>query len=138
MTMTESNKQVGPFGTESEPQARTARDTVNEMVDAGLLDEMMGRVDAEDLRLTGEGGFFPEMIKAVFERGLQAELTDHLGYDKGARAGQDNENYRNGTTPKTLATEVGDTRLDRPTTGPGRSNRDWCPKEPAGSAAWTR
>jgi putative transposase len=38
--------------------------------------------------LTGEGGFLPEMIKAVLERGMQAELTDHLGYDKGDPAGR--------------------------------------------------
>ena len=45
------------------------------------------------------------------------ELTDHLGYDKHERAGredgQDN-NYRNGSTPKTLATEVGDVEIDTP------------------------
>ncbi len=27
--------------------------------------------------LAGEGGFLPEMIKAVLERGLAAELTGH-------------------------------------------------------------
>ena len=30
----------------------------------------MDRVDAGGLTLTGEGGFLPEMIKAVLERGL--------------------------------------------------------------------
>jgi putative transposase len=43
------------------------------------LDEVMDRVDAGSLTLTGEGGFLPEMVKAVLERGLQAELTEHLG-----------------------------------------------------------
>jgi putative transposase len=49
------------------------------MLDAGLLDDVMERVDAGGLALTGEGGFLPEMIKAVLERGLAAELTGHLG-----------------------------------------------------------
>ena len=41
----------------------------------------MDRVDAGGLTLTGQGGFLPEMVKAVLERGLAAELTEHLGYE---------------------------------------------------------
>jgi len=84
------------------------------MVDAGLLDEVLGRVDDGGLQLTGEGGFLPEMIKAVLERGLAAELSGHLGYDKGDPAGRGSPNSRNGTTPKTVSTEVGDVCLDGP------------------------
>jgi putative transposase len=87
---------------------------VKQLMDAGLLDELMARVDAGDLQLTGEGGFLPAMIKAVLERGLAAELTDHLGYEKGDPAGRGSPNSRNGTTPKTISTEVGDVGLDTP------------------------
>jgi putative transposase len=45
---------------------------------------------------------------------MQAELTDHLGYDKGDPAGKGSGNSRNGSTPKTVATEVGDIALDQP------------------------
>jgi putative transposase len=102
MTMTDDDKRSAE------------RAAVEQLVDAGLLDELMDRVDAGDLRLTGEGGFLPEMIKAVLERGLAAELTDHLGYDKGDPAGRGSPNSRNGSTPKTIATEVGDVGLDTP------------------------
>ncbi|MGH3849504.1 MAG: IS256 family transposase, partial [Pseudonocardiaceae bacterium] len=61
---------------------------VEQLVEAGLLDELMSRVDAGELQLTGEGGFLPGLIKAVLERGLQAELTGHLGYEKGDPAGR--------------------------------------------------
>ncbi len=54
------------------------------------------------------------MIKAVLERGLQTELTGHLGYEKGDPAGRGSPNSRNGTTPKMLGTEVGDVALDTP------------------------
>jgi putative transposase len=91
-----------------------ARVAVNEMIEAGLLDRLMARVDGEGLALTGEGGFLPEMVKAVLERGLQAELTDHLGYEKGDPAGRGSPNSRNGSTPKTLRTEVGDIGLATP------------------------
>jgi len=94
---------------------RTAEEAaVDQLVDAGLLDALMARVDAGELQLTGEGGFLPGLIKAVLERGLAAELTDHLGYEKGDPAGRGSPNSRNGSTPKTLATEVGDVDLATP------------------------
>lgn len=103
-TMTDNN--------EMEKSAEKA--AVDRLVDAGLLDELMSRVDAGDLQLTGEGGFLPGLIKAVLERGLQAELTEHLGYEKGDPAGRGSPNSRNGSTPKTVATEVGDVALATP------------------------
>lgn len=71
MTMTGTTTGRGSRG--------AARAAVEELVNAGLLDELMAKVDDGDVQLTGEGGFLPEMIKAVLERGLAAELTDHLG-----------------------------------------------------------
>ncbi|ORB11624.1 IS256 family transposase, partial [Mycolicibacterium moriokaense] len=71
-------------------------------------------IDAGQLQLTGEGGFLPEMVKAVLERGLAAELTDHLGYEKGDPVGRELPNARNGFTPKTVASEVGDVGLAIP------------------------
>ncbi len=47
-----------------------------ELVDGGFLDLLFDKVDAGELRLTGEGGFIPTMIKAVLERGLQVEPED--------------------------------------------------------------
>src|SRR3954447_21285020 len=103
-----------PLGVTEAPEPRSARQTINDMLDAGLLDELMDRVDAGELTLTGEGGFLPEMVKAVLERGLAAELTEHLGYERGDPAGRGSPNSRNGSTPKTLATEVGPVPLDTP------------------------
>ncbi|MEI2784578.1 MAG: IS256 family transposase [Candidatus Nanopelagicales bacterium] len=83
-------------------------------MDAGLMDDVLARIDAQDLRLTGEGGFLPEMIRAVLERGLQVEMTEHLGYEKHDRGGRGSPNSRNGSTPKTLSTEVGQVGIDTP------------------------
>src|SRR6185295_8257838 len=97
MTMTEDRASGHPLGiAQHGPRPGSARDVVNDMLDAGLLDELMQRVDAGGLTLTGEGGFLPEMIKAVLERGLQTELTEHLGYEKGDPAGRGSPNSRNG------------------------------------------
>jgi putative transposase len=113
MTMTDDRREVHPLGVQpGEPGA--ARTAINQMIDAGLLDEVMAQADAGELRLTGEGGFLPEMIKAVLERGLAAELTGHLGYEKGDPAGRGSPNSRNGSSPKTVSTEVGDVALAVP------------------------
>ena len=79
-----------------------------------FLDRLFDRVDAGELHLTGQGGFLPEMIKAVLERGLAVELAEHLGYEKGDPAGRGSPNVRNGTTAKTVQSEVGPLGLDIP------------------------
>jgi len=130
MTVTDEQKlqPAGPFGAGSvEPSARRA---VNDMVDAGLLDEVMDRVDRDGLALTGAGGFLPELVKAVLERGLAAELTEHLGYERYDPAGRGSPNSRNGSTPKTVATEVGDVPLDTPRDRAGSFEPRLVPKGP--------
>ena len=50
--------------------------------------------------------FAREAAKGIkTEKDLNAELDDHLGYDKHAKSSPPNS--RNGTTPKTLRTEDG-------------------------------
>ena len=81
------------------------------------------------------------MIKAVLERGLAAELTDHPGYEKGDPAGRGSSNSRNGSTPKTLSTEVGDIALSTPRDRQGSFEPRLVPKgarRAGGPAAWTR
>jgi len=85
-----------------------------DLVDGPWLDAMLASVDKSGLRLTGEGGFLPALIKAVLERGLAVELADHLGYEKGDPAGRGAPNNRNGSTPKTVLTEIGEVPLDQP------------------------
>jgi transposase-like protein len=85
-----------------------------ELVASGALDGLFSRIDAGEVRLTGDGGMLPAMIKAALERGRNVELADHLGYDKGDPDAKHFPNSRNGSTPKTVATEVGDVRLDVP------------------------
>ena len=93
------------------PEARALR---QELFSDVLLDELMSRVDEDGVALTGQGGFLPELVKAVLERGMDAELTGHLGYERGDAAGKGSGNSRNGTTPKTVGTEIGDVGLDSP------------------------
>lgn len=54
------------------------------------------------------------MLKSALERGLDTELTEHVGYDRGDAEASLHENSRNGTFAKTVATEVGDLELAIP------------------------
>lgn len=80
---------------------------VTPLVPAGVLDELMARVDAEGAELLGPDGLLSQVTKAVLERALEEELTDHLGYERHDPVGYGSGNSRNGTTPKQLHTEIG-------------------------------
>ena len=117
MTMTEQSSSVPSSPVDDEvpgPARSTGRQLRELLADDVWLDELIDRAEAGGVRLTGEGGFLPEMIRAVLERGLAAELTSHLGYEVGDPAGRGSPNSRNGHTPKTVATEVGPVPLSVP------------------------
>jgi len=96
-----------------------ARKAVADLVDERAMDAVLAQVKGEGLRLTGPGGFLSELVGSVLERGLQAELAEHLGYGKHDPAGRGSGNSRNGSTPKTVQTEVGpiDVRVPRDRAG---------------------
>ena len=87
----------------------SARETLTQRSSA-----LFEQIDEGRVELTGDGGFVPALVKAALERGLQAELTSHLGYGKGSEAASKHANSRNGTTPKTVQSEVGPIALDVP------------------------
>jgi transposase-like protein len=91
------------------------RRPLRELMDDRLLDALLerSRDQAGGLRLTGEGSMLGELVRAVLERALEAEMAAHLGYERserGAAAG----NARNGTTFKTVQTGVGPVPLQVP------------------------
>lgn len=78
-----------------------------------LLDELLaGYANPEDL--TGPDGLLKRLTGALVERALQAELTDHLGYEPNAAEGQGTGNSRNGAGKKTLRTDQGDVTVEVP------------------------
>jgi putative transposase len=89
---------------------------LRELVDDRLLDALLERSkdEAGGLKLTGEGSMLGELVAAVLERALQAELTAHLGYDRHDLAGHGSGNSRNGTKAKTVQTGIGPVRVDAP------------------------
>ena len=82
--------------------------------DQALAAELVERARAEGVELLGPGGLLTGLTKTVLETALEAELTDHLGYDKHDPAGRNGENSRNGTRAKTVLTELGPVEIDVP------------------------
>jgi len=105
---------VLPLSGADAPGGGDAAAVVRSVLDDALLDQMVAKMRTDGVRLSGPGGFLTEMLKAVLERGLATELTEHLGYDRHDPAGNGTGNSRNGTTPKTVLTEVGPVALDVP------------------------
>ena len=78
--------------------AQTIRDEVIEEL-------LQGYSSPEDL--LGEEGLFKELKKRLLERALGAELSEHLGYEKGDPAGRGSGNSRNGYSSKTVVGDDG-------------------------------
>ena len=98
---------------EREERRRRQKELADQLKASGALDGIFAKIDAGE-PLTGEGGLLGGMLKAALERGLETELTDHVGYERGAQDASLFPNSRNGTSTKTVATEVGDVELAVP------------------------
>lgn len=106
MTMTKANP-------DREERRRRQKEIADQLKASGALDEIFAKIDAGEA-LTGEQGLIGGMLKAALECGLEAELTEHIGYERGAVEASLHENSRNGMSPKTVATEIGDVELAIP------------------------
>jgi len=84
---------------------------------AGLLPEDALQEALEGLgpqEITGPGGLLTQLAGRVIETALGAELSEHLGYPPGQAPPGGVGNVRNGSTPKTLKTELGEVAVRTP------------------------
>jgi hypothetical protein len=77
-------------------------------------DELVARARSEGVESTGDSGLLTALVRQVLQAGLEVEMTDHLGYERHAAAGRNTGNSRNGSTAKTVTTEIGQVHLDVP------------------------
>ena len=92
----------------------------------GLVEQLWQAV-GPDVQMSGPDGLLAQLSKAVLEKALDAELTEHLGYERGDAAGHGTGNSRNGTTPKKLHTESGSIDLEVPRDRVGTFHRKHSP-----------
>jgi putative transposase len=95
-------------GAENEPEA--VIDRLAGLLPEGALDDAVKGLGPEEL--TGPGGLLSQLAGRVLEAVLQAEMTDHVGHPPGGvPAGS---NRRNGSTSKTVATDLGPVGIRTP------------------------
>lgn len=63
-------------------------------IDTDLIDQLLKDYKSYEAVL-GENDLIKQFTKAVLERAMRAELTDHLGYEKHSASGQNSGNSRN-------------------------------------------
>jgi transposase-like protein len=54
------------------------------------------------------------LTRRVLQSALEVEMAKHLGYDRYDPAGRGSDNSRNGSTPKTVRTDVGEVTINVP------------------------
>jgi len=82
-------------------------------IDTKLIDTLLaGYKKPEDI--VGKNGLLKQLTKALLERAMHAELTDHVGYEKHDPAGNNSGNSRNGTSKKKLKGDFGEIDLETP------------------------
>ena len=77
-----------------------------DLIDPQLIDTLLnGYKTLEDI--IGKDGLLKKLTKALLERALNAELTEHVGYEKHDPAGNNSGNSRNGSSKKKLKGDFG-------------------------------
>jgi putative transposase len=79
-----------------------------------LAEQLLAQAKAQGVDLVGPDGLLNRLTKNVLETALEAEMSEHLGYDKHDPVGRTGGNCRNGTRAKTVLTEIGPVQIEVP------------------------
>ena len=83
-------------------------------IDTKLIDQLLAEHGHRPQDIAGDKGLLKKLTKAVLERAMQAEMTNHLGYEKNDPAGYNSGNSRNGKSCKKLKGDFGEIDLETP------------------------
>ena len=115
--------------TQIDDQAGTPASTEQaEGLEVRIARQLLEQAKTEGVSLVGPGGLLAGVTKTVLQAALDAEMADHLGYERGDRPPFPAGNHRNGTSPKTVLTEVGPIPLEVPRDRSGKSDPQIVPK----------
>jgi putative transposase len=79
-----------------------------------ISDELIDKMLEQGRTAADVNALLKQLTKAVLERALQGELTEHLGYAKHDPSGNKSGNSRNGVMRKTLKGDFGEVELATP------------------------
>jgi len=82
-------------------------------IEKELLDRLLADYKKPE-DLIGETGLLKQLTKALLERALEAELTEHLGHEKHGSIATKGGNARNGKSAKTIKGEFGKLPIEVP------------------------
>ena len=82
-------------------------------INTELIDELLKDYQKPE-DIIGENGLLKQLTKALLERAMQAEMTEHLGYEKHDPVGKNSGNSRNGAMTKALKGDFGEVPLETP------------------------
>lgn len=82
-------------------------------IDKDLIDKLLADYQKPE-DVVGENGLLKQLIKAIVERAMEVELTQHVGYAKHERNGSEGENKRNGSSRKKLQGDFGEVEISVP------------------------
>jgi putative transposase len=94
--------------------SQKAAQRLAESLSPSAIDSLIKDAKSSGTPLDGVDGLLNQLTKAVLERALEAEMTDHLGYESGDPAGRGTGNSRNGGTSKTVSTRNGPVEMRVP------------------------
>lgn len=78
-----------------------------------LIEQLMQNYEKPE-DLLGENGLIKELTRALLEKALDGEMTNHLGYPKNSTKGNNSGNSRNGKSKKKLKSDSGEIPLEIP------------------------
>ncbi|GAB3382203.1 hypothetical protein GCM10027360_63880 [Amycolatopsis echigonensis] len=79
-----------------------------------LAEQLLAQAKEQGVDLVCPDGLLNRLTKNVLETALEAEMDDHLGYERHDPMGRNSGNSRNGTRSKTVLTEIGPVEIDVP------------------------
>ncbi len=107
-SISERERASGSRKAEGPPDAVV--DQLAELLPTDALEDALKGLSPEEI--TGPGGLLNRLTGRVIETALGAELTEHLGHPPGGTPS--GPNTRNGSTPKTVQTDLGPVRVRTP------------------------
>jgi len=87
--------------------------TVSKPIPTELLDTLLSNYQKPE-DLIGENGLLKQLTKALIERALEAEMTEHLGHAKHEPVTNSSGNARNGKSRKNLKGDFGELAIEIP------------------------
>lgn len=79
-----------------------------------LAAQLVASARGQGIELTGENGLLTGLTKQVLQAALEAEMAEHLGHERYAPASRGAANIRNGSSAKTVRTEIGEVTVQVP------------------------